>query len=116
MTVSKLPKKARPTNLDLQHRIDEVHGCIHNVDHKVNVQGQQIVAIADAMGVRLPTEEELSRGEPVKRIGRRVGGLTTWQAAGGGAAVITCAMAAYKVIEPALVAGALALHHGLMGH
>lgn len=116
MTVSKLPEKDRPTNRDLQKQVAEVHQCLENVGRRVDIHGQQLVSIADAMGVRLPTEEELARGEPVKRIGRRVGGLTTWQAAGGGAAVITCAMAAYKVIEPALVAGLLALHHALMGH
>jgi hypothetical protein len=123
LTVSKLTKKERPTNLDLQEQVAEVHGCLENLGLRVDAQGQrlvtqgqQLVAIADAMGVRLPTEDELARGEPVKPIGRRVGGLSPWQAAGGAAAVITCAMAAYKVIEPALVAGLLALHHALMGH
>lgn len=114
MTATKLAKKARPTNLDLQDQVAEVHECLNNVSETVGVQGQQLVAIADAMGVRLPTKDELDRGEPAKRIGRRVGGLSTWQAAGGGAAVITCAMAAYKVIEPAIVAGVVALHHALM--
>ena len=116
MTVSRLEKKARPTNLDLQDQVAEVHNCLENVSKTVAVQGQHVVALADAMGVRLPTEAELARGEPVKRIARRVGGLSPWQAAGGGAAVITCAMAAYKVIEPAIVAGLVALHHALMGH
>jgi len=123
VTVSKLPTKARPTNLDLQAQVAEVHQCLENVGNTVEtvsgtvkVHGQQLVAIADAMGVRLPTEEELKRGGEAKRIGRRVGGLTTWQAAGALAACITCSMAAYKIIEPAIVAGALALHHALMGH
>lgn len=115
MTATKLVKKARPTNVDLQNQVAEVHECLENVGKTVNLQGRQLVAIADAMGVRLPTEEELAQGGAAKRIGRRVGGLSTWQAAGGLAAVITCALAAYKVIEPALVAGFLALHHALMG-
>src|SRR5262249_52845414 len=122
VTVSKLPRKARPTNLDLQEQVAEVHDCLENVSNTVKavsntvgVHGQQLVAIADAMGVRLPTEEELKQGGEAKRIARRVGGLPTWQAAGGGAAVITCALGAYKVLEPAFVAGALALHHALMG-
>lgn len=123
MTVSKLERKGRPTNLDLQEQVAEVHECLENVGKQVDAQGQKLathsqhlVAIADAMGVRLPTEDELARGEPVKRISRRLGGLPTWHAAAIAIGAIAAGMTIYKVLEPAVVAFGLALHHALMGH
>jgi hypothetical protein len=123
LTVSKLPQKDRPTNADLQKQVAEVHGCLENVGAAVDavsgtvkVHSQQLVAIADAMGVRLPTEEELKRGGEVKRFGRRVGGLSTLQAGSYGVGIIVGALSICKMLEPSFAVFGQALRQAILGH
>jgi hypothetical protein len=106
MAVTRLKTKPNPTMKDLQAQNSELHDCL-------NVTSAQVAAFAKAMGVRLPTPEEIEAGTEPK-VHRRLGGLRPWQAAAIAVPVITGAMTAYHVIEPAVVAFAEALHHALM--
>lgn len=113
MVASRVPMKPNPTNRDLQHSIQEAHGCIHQVDGKVEMVDSKVEMLARALGVQLPTAEQVASGE-LPKVHRRLGGLRPWHAATIAVPVIAGGMTAYKVIEPAIVAFATALHHALM--
>ena len=114
MSVSKLQRKARPTNLDLQDQNFELHGCLEQTAEDVTLVKVQLAVISKSLGVTLPSADDVRAGILPAKIHRRLGGMRPWHVAVVAAPVITCAMAAYKVLEPALVAFAAALHRGLM--
>lgn len=114
MSVSKLERKARPTNLDLQDQNFELHECLELTGKRVSLQQVQMAALGKALGIVLPTLEDIEAGVLPKRPRRRLGGMNPWQVAAVAAPIVTAGMVLYRVIEPALIAFAGALHHGLM--
>lgn len=140
MTVSKLQRKARPTNLDLQNQNFELHDCLEATARKVetietasektgtvvaqtaedmSVTKVNVALLAKAMGVTLVSHEDVIAGRlPAKMGRRRVGGLRPELAFAGLVVAIVAAVPggqlAYKILEPAAVAAAAALHHALL--
>lgn len=106
LTVSQLKLKAKPTNADLQLQNAELHGCVHANDARLS-------ALARALGVDLPTREQLEQGIQPKVRGR-LGSIRPWKAVAAAVPVIVAAMTAYHILEPAVVAFGAALHHALM--
>lgn len=114
MSVSKLERKPKPTNLDLQDQNFELHDCLEQTAKRVGLQQVQLAVIAKALGVRLPTLADLEAGILPQKPRRRLGGMNPLHVLGLAAPVITLGMVMYRVLEPAVIAFAEALHRGLM--
>jgi hypothetical protein len=114
MAATRFVKKTNPTNADLQHQIAETHECLHNVDEKVDRQSLQVAMLASAMGIKLPTDEELEAGAEPRKVTRRVGGLHPAQAAAILVPAVASGVGLYKFLEPAFIAFFVTLHHSLM--
>lgn len=114
MAITTLTPKAKPTNYDLQAAQLEMHDCLHKVGADVTLANQHIALLATAMGVRLPTKEEIAGGQFTLKVARRLGGLHPWQGLAVAVPAIVGSLGLYKVIEPAIIAFGAALHHALM--
>ncbi|HEY2662180.1 MAG TPA: hypothetical protein VGI79_20850 [Caulobacteraceae bacterium] len=115
MAPTQFAPKANPTNKDLQGQVEQLHDCLHQVGAKVETQAVQMAVLAHAMGVQLPTRDEIAAGMVPRKVSRRLGGLAPWQALCAGVAAMSGAQALYKIMEPAVVAAAIAMHQALMG-
>jgi len=114
MADTKFETRDRPTNKDIQDQVREVHDCLHKVGGRVEHQGLQIGMLARAMGLKLPTEDEMKDGAEPRPVRTRLGGLQPFQAICYAVGAMTGAQALYKILEPTVVAAAIVLHHQLM--
>lgn len=106
MTVSRFKAKANPTNKDLQDQQAEMHDCLHNVGFRVDM-------LARALGVQLPSPEEMERGvQPIVRA--RMGSMKPWHVVIAVVPAIVGSLGIYRVAEPAVIAFFVALRHALL--
>lgn len=106
MTATRFKLKTHPTNKDLQDQQAEMHDCLHNVGYRVDM-------LARALGVQLPTTEEMERGvQPIVRA--RVGSVRPWHAVVAIVPAIVGSLGIYRVAEPAVIAFFVALRHALL--
>lgn len=118
MAVSRLKVPSNPTIRDAVKAIHETHDCLNTVGNSVEVHGVHIQQIAGAMGLKLLTAQEIMDGVSPEKARHRLGNIrpshALWMLGGTLLAGIPGGIAAYKVVEPAVVAFAAALHHALM--
>lgn len=106
MTVARFKLKANPTNKDLQDQQAEMHDCLHNVGFRVDM-------LARALGVQLPTPDEMARGvEPIVRA--RMGSMKPWHVVAAVVPAIVGSLGIYRVVEPAVIAFFTVLHHAIL--
>lgn len=121
---------------DLAEAYNALHDCVHkgfrSVGGKVDRltktvqtdrhdarnrdvrQNLQLDHLAGALGVRLPSDEEIKEGVRPQKAKKKLAGVAPWQAASALFGAATGAAALYKYVFPALEAGAAALHAALM--
>lgn len=106
MTATRFKPRTNPTNKDLQDQQAEMHDCLHNVGFRVDM-------LARALGVQLPTPEEMDRGvQPIVRA--RVGSMKPWHVIAAVVPAIVGSLGVYRVLEPAVIAFFAALRHALL--
>ena len=125
------------TNKQLADQNQRLHDCLHNVGERVDkltttvsddreetrereqLLDVRIARMEGALGVRLPSPEAMEAGEPPKPVGRKLAGLSVWQAAGAGALTVIGAMSGFQLLYqwlvPAIWAAMKILHANIMG-
>lgn len=133
MVVSKLITSKRPTNRELAEHINQMHGCLDLVDQKLDGRIEQadkdrlerrdheqmtdtrMGRVESALGIKLPSEAQMSAGEAPSPAKRKLAGLEPWKMYLGLFGAAASAAGFYRYLFPAVEAFVMALHHALMG-
>lgn len=126
MTGKPLDGSKPVTNGQIADAINRAHDCIHNVGARVDALavtvGKNRTDAADrdqALGERMSRVEgalgvATRPGRRVRRVRTKLAGLSLWQGVFSLMASMAGAAALYKFIEPAVIAGAIALRQALL--
>lgn len=96
---------------DLANTVKKDRHAALNRDHK---QELLIARIQGALGVSVPSDEEIERGVRPRKVKPKLAGVSRLQAAGWLFGAAASAAGLYKYVFPMMEAGLSALHQALM--